>query len=177
MMISLKKNRNLNKRHRPWHLNALVLTFGIILFSCVFILSVKVGPVNADTNRLIMLGFDGMDYKLVSQYMDEGYLPNLTKLRDSNTFSRLWSTYPPESPVAWSAMITGTNPGKTGIFDFLRRDPETYFPVLNMTNTVSPMKVLFNTIPIKAPVLENARHGDPYWVYAANNGVKSVNIM
>ena len=149
----------------------------LIIASLIFVLSMGTSPVRADSNRLIMLGFDGMDHKLVTQYMDEGLLPNLAGLRDSFTFSELYSTYPPESPVAWSAMVTGTNPGKTGVFDFLRRNPDNYFPELNMTITTQPIQFLFHTIPIRPPVLENARHGDSFWKYASDNGVNAIGVM
>jgi predicted AlkP superfamily phosphohydrolase/phosphomutase len=147
------------------------------LFLSIFIVSVKINPARADGNRVIMLGFDGMDYNLTLKYMDQGDLPNFSRLEEMGIISPLLSTFPPESPVAWSAMITGTNPGKTGIFDFLRRNPETYFPELNMTNTIKPIEFLFDTIPTGLPVLENARQGDPLWVYAANSGVNTVGIM
>ena len=32
----------------------------------------------------------------------------------------------PQSPVAWSTFITGDEPSRHGVFDFIRRDPETY---------------------------------------------------
>src|SRR6185369_12382964 len=36
---------------------------------------------------------------------------------------------PAQTPVSWSTFSTGIDPGRTGIFDFLRRDPKTYLPV------------------------------------------------
>ncbi|MCK4720503.1 alkaline phosphatase family protein, partial [bacterium] len=147
------------------------------LFLSIFIISVKINPARADGNRVIMLGFDGMDFGLTRKYMDQEELPNFSRLEEMGIISPLLSTFPPESPVAWSAMITGTNPGKTGIYDFLRRNPETYYPELNMTDTIKPVEFLFDTIPTGPPVLENARQGDPLWVYAANSGVNTVGIM
>ncbi len=37
--------------------------------------------------RVVILGFDGADAELTEQWMDEGKLPNLAKLRDQGTFS------------------------------------------------------------------------------------------
>lgn len=78
--------------------------------------------------KLIILGFDGADAKLTEQWMDEGKLPNLAKLRDEGTFSPLRPTIPSQTPVSWSTFSTGLNPGRHGIFDFLKRDPQTYTP-------------------------------------------------
>ncbi|MBK5260420.1 MAG: alkaline phosphatase family protein [Thermoanaerobaculia bacterium] len=79
--------------------------------------------------KVIVLGFDGVDARLTEQWMNEGKLPNLAKLRASGTFRPLRPTVPAQTPVSWSTFTTGTDPGRTGIFDFLRRDPKTYLPV------------------------------------------------
>jgi predicted AlkP superfamily phosphohydrolase/phosphomutase len=78
--------------------------------------------------RVVVLGFDGVDAKLAGQWMDEGKLPNLAKLRAEGTFSPLRSTIPSQTPVSWSTFSTGLSPGRHGIFDFLKRDIKTYRP-------------------------------------------------
>lgn len=79
--------------------------------------------------RVIVLGFDGVDARYTEQWMNEGKLPNLAKLRQSGTFRPLRPTLPAQTPVSWSTFTTGIDPGRTGIFDFLRRDPRNYLPV------------------------------------------------
>src|SRR3954451_15499873 len=79
--------------------------------------------------KVIVLGFDGVDARLTEQWMNEGKLPNLAKLRAQGTFRPLLPTTPAQTPVSWSTFSTGIDPGRTGIFDFLRRDPKTYLPV------------------------------------------------
>jgi predicted AlkP superfamily phosphohydrolase/phosphomutase len=85
-------------------------------------------PVAAQ-QRVIVLGFDGVDARLTEQWMNEGKLPNLARLRQSGTYRPLRPTLPAQTPVSWSTFSTGIDPGRTGIFDFLRRDPKTYMPV------------------------------------------------
>ncbi|MDX1584869.1 MAG: alkaline phosphatase family protein, partial [Thermoanaerobaculia bacterium] len=80
-------------------------------------------------SKVIVLGFDGVDADFTEEWMDEGLLPNLSRLRDQGTFRHLRPTIPAQTPVSWSTFTTGIDPGRTGIFDFLRRDPETYLPV------------------------------------------------
>src|SRR5688500_14216953 len=79
--------------------------------------------------RVIVLGFDGVDARLTEQWMNEGKLPNMARLRAQGTFRPLRPTLPAQTPVSWSTFSTGIDPGRTGIFDFLRRDPKTYLPV------------------------------------------------
>jgi predicted AlkP superfamily phosphohydrolase/phosphomutase len=79
--------------------------------------------------KVIVLGFDGVDARYTEQWMNEGKLPNLAKLRASGTFRPLRPTLPAQTPVSWSTFSTGIDPGRTGIFDFLRRNPKNYLPV------------------------------------------------
>jgi predicted AlkP superfamily phosphohydrolase/phosphomutase len=86
------------------------------------------GAVPAARGRVVVLGFDGADYRLVKQYMAEGKLPNLAKLAGQGSFSPLRPTIPAQTPVSWSTFSTGLSPGRTMIFDFLKRNPKTYRP-------------------------------------------------
>jgi len=83
----------------------------------------------AEQQKVIVLGFDGVDARYTEQWMNEGKLPNLAKLRAQGTFRPLRPTVPAQTPVSWSTFSTGIDPGRTGIFDFLRRDPKNYLPV------------------------------------------------
>jgi hypothetical protein len=84
----------------------------------------------AELPKTIVIGFDGVDARLTEQWMAEGKLPNLAKLRDEGTFSPLQPTIPSQTPVSWSTFATGLDPGRHGIIDFLKRDPENYRPRL-----------------------------------------------
>src|SRR5918994_1642820 len=83
----------------------------------------------ASEQKVIVVGFDGVDANYTERWMNEGKLPNLAKLRANGTYRPLLPTTPAQTPVSWSTFSTGIDPGRTGIFDFLRRDPKTYLPV------------------------------------------------
>ena len=82
--------------------------------------------------KVVIIGFDGADPRLVERYMEAGHLPELTRLRAEGAYAPLLPTNPPQTPVSWSAFATGTDPGRTQIFDWLERDPATYLPAVNM---------------------------------------------
>ena len=65
--------------------------------------------------KLIVLGIDGLDPDLVSQFMDAGRLPNMQKLAKQGALQRLETT-PSPGASAWASFATGTNPGKHGVF-------------------------------------------------------------
>jgi predicted AlkP superfamily phosphohydrolase/phosphomutase len=115
-------------------MNRTIRTIPLALAACLaFLLSVRSLPAQSSApggqdQKLIILGFDGADAKLTQQWMDEGKLPNLAKLRGQGTFAPLRSTIPSQTPVSWSTFSTGLSPGRHGIFDFLKRDTKTYIP-------------------------------------------------
>src|SRR5205814_8769334 len=73
----------------------------------------------------IILGIDGMDPQLLTRFIGEGKMPNFAKLMQQGSFRQLTTSIPPQSPVAWSNLITGMNAGGHAIFDFIHRDPKT----------------------------------------------------
>jgi predicted AlkP superfamily phosphohydrolase/phosphomutase len=121
--------------------------------------------------KVVILGFDGMDPELTERWMAQGKLPNLAKLAAQGGFHRLATTHSPESPTAWASFATGVNPGKHNIYDFLVRDTETYMPDLAMVKR-EPPKFLFNYVPIARPRLTSTRGGTSFWVTAGNAGVR-----
>ncbi|MBK8231092.1 MAG: alkaline phosphatase family protein [Candidatus Eisenbacteria bacterium] len=102
--------------------------------------TVIASPTTASANgpsKVVVLGFDGADAQLVEQWMNEGKLPHLDRLRKQGTFSPLRPTNPPQTPVSWSTFATGLDPGRTEIFDFLKRDRKTYIPDFAMMTPAS----------------------------------------
>jgi predicted AlkP superfamily phosphohydrolase/phosphomutase len=99
--------------------------------------------------------------------LEAGLLPNFKKLRNSGSYSRLRTTYPAQTPVAWSSFATGVNPGGHGIFDFICRDPQNYMPGMALSRFEKP-KSFFGS-----PKLVNRRRGVPFWQMLARQGVRS----
>lgn len=73
--------------------------------------------------RMIVLGVDGMDPGLLRRFIAEGRMPNCARLLQSGSFQPLATSNPPQSPVAWSNFISGTNPGGARNFRFYRPRP------------------------------------------------------
>ncbi len=85
-------------------------------------------PPEKTGKKVVVVGFDGVDPRLMERWMQSGDLPNLAKLASDGMLLPLGSTSPPNSPVAWSTFATGRDPSEHGVFGFLRRDPGTYLP-------------------------------------------------
>jgi predicted AlkP superfamily phosphohydrolase/phosphomutase len=85
--------------------------------------------------KALVLGIDGLDPGLTRRLMGQGLLPHLEKLSQQGVLSDLLTVNPAQSPVAWTCLATGANPGVHGIFDFIVRDPATCLPRLSLTRT------------------------------------------
>ena len=68
--------------------------------------------------RVLIIGIDGGTWRVLNPAMERGHMPFLKGLVEGGVRGSLASTTPPKTPAAWSAFQTGTNPGKTGIYDF-----------------------------------------------------------
>lgn len=121
---------------------------------------------NKSIKKVIVVGLDGFEPKIVDSLLDSGELPNLAKLRHSGGYSRLRTTYPAQTPVAWSTFATSKNPGGHGIFDFIRRDPQTYLPDLSMNRYEKRSSFL-------PPKAVNLRRGVPLWDQLSSAGFES----
>ncbi len=141
---------------------------------CLSILTIAVMSSAAQAKKVIVLGFDGTDANLLKQFMEEGALPNFSRLVSSGDFSPLRTSDPPQSPVAWSTFITGMDPGGHGIYDFVHRDPKTYFPIMSMAEAVPSERTLsFGSwvIPLTSGKVESHRHGRAFWELLGEYGI------
>lgn len=129
-----------------------------------------------DEPRVIVLGFDGMDYEVASRLMQAGRMPNFERLAELGQFAPLGTSVPPQSPVAWSNFITGMDSGGHGIFDFVHRDPKTMLPYLSTSRAEDPSNILELgglCIPLNPGKVRLLRHGTPFWEVLDDHGVET----
>jgi len=121
---------------------------------------------SATADRVIVLGIDGLSPAVVDRLLERGQLPALARLRDLGACRRLATSNPAQSPVAWTTIATGANPGRHGVFDFIRRDPRSYRPELAILR-VNPRNVAGRRASMFLPV----RHAPAFWNAASDAGV------
>ncbi len=120
-------------------------------------------PTGGSAEKVVILGFDGMDYGTATNLIARGKLPNLNALSQTGCFTPLQTTCPPISPVAWASFLTGVNPGKHNIFDFLSRNPKTYAPELSSTSIRSHGS--------GKPEIKLLRKSRPFWALLGEHGI------
>ena len=159
-------------------LTSLVLSVVSLLlwpFRMVWLLAKsRQGLRKARVKKLIFLGLDGFDPGLTERFMAEGKLPNLSRLKEQGSYSKLRTTFPALSPVAWSTFATGVNPAKHNIFDFLNRDLKTYVPELASSKVRPPHRVWKIgkwRIPLSRPSVEMRRKSEPFWTILGRHAI------
>ena len=128
----------------------------------------------ARVKRVIVLGLDGLDPTLCERWMAAGVLPEFTALAQEGSFSRLRTTYPAISPVAWSSFMTGVDPTRHNVFDFLNRDLRTYQPRLSSSEIGAPTRTVRVgdwVIPLGRPLLRGLRKSRAFWSILGEHGV------
>jgi predicted AlkP superfamily phosphohydrolase/phosphomutase len=110
--------------------------------------------------KTVIAGLDGVPFGLLEDFAQSGVMPNTASLIAEGTFRKMFSSIPEVSSVAWSSMITGTNPGQHGIFGFMDLFPNSYnmrFPNYNDLKTSPfwdqwPGKSVIVNVPSTYPV-------------------------
>lgn len=141
-------------------------------------------PANESFDKqVIVLGFDGMDPELCTQMIDAGRLPHFAKLAGMGSFKEFGTSTPPQSPVAWSNLITGTDSGEHGVFDFIHRDSKTAVPFSSAATTEEPealpilghsldsVEAFGYSLPLRNATLKTNRHAPAFWEYLTEAGI------
>ena len=74
--------------------------------------------------RLLLVGWDSADWKLINPLMDAGALPTLEKLVNSGTSGNLTTLEPQLSPMLWTSIATGKMAYHHGVPGFTEVDPQ-----------------------------------------------------
>ncbi|ADC66050.1 type I phosphodiesterase/nucleotide pyrophosphatase [Ferroglobus placidus DSM 10642] len=70
--------------------------------------------------RIVVVGIDGGSWNILKPMCDRNELKGLKKIIENGSWGFLESTLPPLTAPAWVSFYTGKNPGKHGIFDFVK---------------------------------------------------------
>jgi pentatricopeptide repeat protein len=81
------------------------------------------GPSETTGARILMVGIDAADWDLIDPMLQQGRLPNLTRLRSGGSWAVLQSDIPTLSPLLWTTVVTGRPPDEHGVVDFVMVDP------------------------------------------------------
>ena len=76
------------------------------------------------TRRVLLIGWDGADWKIINQLLDAGQMPAMDRFINEGTMGNIATLKPTLSPVLWSTIATGKRADKHGILGFLETLPD-----------------------------------------------------
>ncbi len=107
------------------------------------------------SKKVLFIGLDGSTFDVLDPLMEAGLMPRLKQFIDEGVRGLLETTIPPITPTAWVSWMTGKNPGKHGVFEFLLRRKGS------------------NSLP-DMPVSSHSRDGLPFWDVLARYGKQAI---
>ncbi|MEY8848013.1 alkaline phosphatase family protein [Psychroserpens sp. XS_ASV72] len=106
----------------------------------------------ANKNKLLLIGWDAADWKVIGPLLAKGQMPTLKKMIDNGVYGNMSTMNPPYSPMLWSSVATGKTPDKHGVLGFI--------------------EVLENESGVR-PVTAHSRKSRALWNIFHNQGLKS----
>jgi predicted AlkP superfamily phosphohydrolase/phosphomutase len=73
-------------------------------------------------SRVLLVGWDGADWRILDPMLDGGLLPNLAGLLERGAKGVLRSTTPNHSWAAWPSFLTGVEPSNHGVYDIFEKE-------------------------------------------------------
>lgn len=95
--------------------------------------------------RVLLIGWDAADWKMINPLIEQGKMPNLKRLIDNGVSGNLSTLQPVLSPTLWSSIATGKRPYKHGVHGFTEPDPLTG-SIRPVTNLSRKTKAIWNIL-------------------------------
>ena len=95
--------------------------------------------------KVLLIGWDAADWKIIHNLVDAGKMPNMAKFIEEGTIGNLATLYPELSPMLWTSIATGKRPFKHGILGFTEPDPHGG-GIRPITNIARKTKAIWNIL-------------------------------
>ena len=100
------------------------------------------------SKKVVVLGIEGLNPDLLELWSDD--LANFTKIQSHGIWGKIKSTIPTVSPVSWTCVLTGQNPGAYGFWDYKYRDDFSYGLTKNVDSTTIQAETLYQYLTRRA---------------------------
>lgn len=153
MNRSTRRSDSWNDRRndrRGWRTGAVARSIALAAFVVSTAPSCSKGPTAASHHPVVVIGIDGMEWRVARPLLEAGELPNLQRLIDRGASGYLYTRRPAKSPVIWTTVATGKRPQHHGVMDFL--DPK------------------------RVPYTSESRRGKALWNIASDYGLDTLTV-
>lgn len=116
------------------------------------------------TKKVAVIGLDGVSWTILHNLLSNNAMPYLDSIVENSAKGVLKSTIPPTTPPAWTSIATGVNPGKHGIYDFVKlvggyetkiiTSLDVRYPRIHEMIALAGLKTISINIPFTFPILK-----------------------
>jgi tetratricopeptide (TPR) repeat protein len=96
-------------------------------------------------SKVLLIGWDAADWKVIRPLMDAGKMPNVERLVKNGVTGEIATLHPALSPMLWTSIATGKRPFKHGIHGFSEPAPDGS-GIRPVTNLSRKSKALWNIL-------------------------------
>jgi len=105
--------------------------------------------------KVLLIGWDAADWKVIHPLMAAGRMPNVARLAREGAAGHVATLHPPLSPMLWTSIATGKRPFKHGIHGFFEptSDARDVRPVSNRSRTTKAVWNILSQSGLRSIVL------------------------
>ncbi|MAI73090.1 MAG: hypothetical protein CMM01_19585 [Rhodopirellula sp.] len=109
----------------------------------------------AMAQKVLLIGWDAADWKVIHELMDAGKMPTLEGLVKRGSMGNLRTLRPALSPMLWTSIATGKRPFKHGITGFYEPSPDgkSILPMTNLSRSTKAIWNIFNQNQLRSLVV------------------------
>lgn len=96
--------------------------------------------------KLLVIGWDAADWKVIRPLMEAGKMPNFEKFYKQSSYGNLRTLDPAFSPMLWTSIATGKRADKHGIYGFIEPDPNDDTKSRPINSTSRKTRALWNIL-------------------------------
>ena len=102
--------------------------------------------IHTNPNRVLLIGWDAADWKIIHPLIDAGKMPTLEKFISQGVSGNLATLHPDLSPMLWTSIATGKRPFKHGVCGFIEPSPQQggVRPVTSLSRTTKALWNIFH---------------------------------
>ncbi|MCF8358331.1 MAG: alkaline phosphatase family protein [Prolixibacteraceae bacterium] len=103
---------------------------------------------NKQKKKVLLLGWDAADWKIINRLIDNGQMPATKHLIENGVMGNISTLTPAYSPMLWTTIATGKYPDKHGILGFSEPTPD-HSAIRPVSTSSRKVKALWNILTQK----------------------------
>ena len=109
----------------------------------------------AQPRKVLLIGWDAADWKVIHPLMDAGRMPHLRRLVESGCSGPIATLHPAYSPMLWTSIATGKRPYQHGIHGFVEPTPDgrDIQPITNLSRRAKAVWNILNQNDLRGVVI------------------------